>query len=372
MRTALTLVFAIIMLSAAAMAQECSLELTSPNTQAFLNEIASLNEQTQKCPIALPDAAKLVFGDEIVQLDIVRSLGTESVLFTNQGGVLKSIERKSGGATYLGTIKECAMDAMLGAETRAGALAFLILNNHVEIKGLTLWRRLKLFAVRPFLNMYFKKVQTEVPVNCEGPAAQGGIGPYQGKRVCDFYQQNKKLVSCEVSGTADNFCLTVMGSPHARAEKCDNGGQIICSLPCDMPPGTVTPTMCPFDNDRARGKQAAPLSWCPTTATTSAQPAKKPAGALCNHGGECQTGNCVGEGQGPPWTYRCSCDPFRYVGGPCPTTQTSTAPPGQKKNPGDVCQHGGECRTGNCVGVGSGPPWTYKCSCHPSRFETGC
>jgi hypothetical protein len=40
------------------------------------------------------------------------------------------------------------------------------------------------------------------------------------------------------------------------------------------------------------------------------------------------------------------------------------------KEVGEVCAHGGECITGNCVGVGQGPPWTYQCSCDPFRFAT--
>jgi hypothetical protein len=42
------------------------------------------------------------------------------------------------------------------------------------------------------------------------------------------------------------------------------------------------------------------------------------------------------------------------------------------KRVGQVCQHGGECETGNCVGVGQGPPWTYKCSCNAFKYETNC
>lgn len=59
---------------------------------------------------------------------------------------------------------------------------------------------------------------------------------------------------------------------------------------------------------------------CSTAAGTAAS--KKKVGEVCAHGGECETGNCVGIGQGPPWTYECSCDPFKYVAadtdGKCP------------------------------------------------------
>jgi len=95
----------------------------------------------------------------------------------------------------------------------------------------------------------------------------------------------------------------------------------------------------------------------------------RPAGAVCQHGGECESSNCVGVGMGPPWTYRCSCDPFRYTTSGCAVDQSLV--PRTKQN-GAVCQHGGECESGNCVGMGQGPPWTYGCSCDPFVFRTAC
>jgi hypothetical protein len=94
-------------------------------------------------------------------------------------------------------------------------------------------------------------------------------------------------------------------------------------------------------------------------------------GAICQHGGECTSGNCVGEGQGPSWTYRCSCDPMTYKTA-CPTKPTPQVDASGKRPAGELCDHGGQCKTGNCVGVGQGPPWTYRCSCDTSRFTTGC
>jgi len=105
-------------------------------------------------------------------------------------------------------------------------------------------------------------------------------------------------------------------------------------------------------------------------------PQNKNPGDVCQHGGECNTGNCVGVGQGPPWTYRCSCDPFRFVGGntegECPVgSDVAYEAPDGPLGPGEVCRHGGECESGNCIGVGQGPPWTYKCSCDPFKFVGG-
>ncbi|NTV24264.1 MAG: hypothetical protein HGA85_07915 [Nanoarchaeota archaeon] len=95
-------------------------------------------------------------------------------------------------------------------------------------------------------------------------------------------------------------------------------------------------------------------------------------GDVCQHGGECVSKNCVGVGQGPPWTYKCSCDPFTFKTS-CPAaSQPAPSNPSSKKPAGEICQHGGECTTGNCVGVGQGPPWTYRCSCDAFKYVTGC
>ncbi|MFC2174810.1 hypothetical protein ACFLQ2_02975 [archaeon] len=93
--------------------------------------------------------------------------------------------------------------------------------------------------------------------------------------------------------------------------------------------------------------------------------AKGAAGALCDHGGECESGNCIGVGQGPPWTYKCSCDPFKYVvEDPCQPTQPAQT---TGKAVGETCNHGGECVTGNCIGIVPGQ--LYKCSCDPFKYD---
>ena len=160
----------------------------------------------------------------------------------------------------------------------------------------------------------FNKIQKPLVIS---PSQQApDIGFYPGYRVCDFYQTNKKLVTCAAYKAADTFCAIVMQHKDARAEKCEENGIVICKLPCKTTPSYVIPKMCPFDNARPRGVQAPPLDFCEKE-IPQPKSEKKPAGAICNHGGECKSGNCVGVGQGPPWTYQCSCDPFKFVPGNC-------------------------------------------------------
>jgi len=96
---------------------------------------------------------------------------------------------------------------------------------------------------------------------------------------------------------------------------------------------------------------------------------KKKVGETCDNGGQCETGNCVGVGQGPPWTYKCSCNAFRFEGyasdGKC-AVNPSQPEQGTNKKVGETCNHGGECQTGNCIGVIPGQ--LYKCSCDAFKY----
>jgi len=102
---------------------------------------------------------------------------------------------------------------------------------------------------------------------------------------------------------------------------------------------------------------------------------KKAVGEVCNHGGECETGNCIYVGgEGADRTYKCSCDPFKYdpyVNSDGSCVGELTYPESNTGKPGDICQHGGQCETGNCIyQSGQGADRIYKCSCDPYRLDT--
>lgn len=138
---------------------------------------------------------------------------------------------------------------------------------------------------------------------------------YPKKQVCEFYQptspnakvvSNKKQVSCKAYRAADTFCMLSMGSRLAKAEKCEDNGQIVCSIPCG-----ITLARCSADINRPRGVNAPPIVSCPSKASSSTSQKKK-AGETCNHGGDCITGICLGTGR--PFNqnlYQCSCSQTR-------------------------------------------------------------
>jgi hypothetical protein len=142
------------------------------------------------------------------------------------------------------------------------------------------------------------------------------IGQYPGKKVCEFYQATKpgdpvratkKLVTCSAYKAGDTFCVNAMQSRFAKAEKCEDNGIIICSIPCTAQ-GASNLKMCASDINRPRGNNAAPIYFSGGMSLSSAAssvPAKKAAGQQCVHGGDCQSGMCLGVVPGQ--YYVCSC-----------------------------------------------------------------
>ena len=147
-----------------------------------------------------------------------------------------------------------------------------------------------------------------VTVRVQGPGGTVQADIPQDSYVCEFYQKNKKLVTCDALAAADSFCVTAMDSRFATAELCQDNGVILCSKPCKTNPQELKPQRCAFDGDRARGNQAPPLDFCTETITinTTTGPTKK-AGEVCVHGGECNTGYCLGQPSDNGIKYFCSC-----------------------------------------------------------------
>ena len=152
-----------------------------------------------------------------------------------------------------------------------------------------------------------KKVK-HVRVQVQGPKGMESADVPEDSYVCEFYQQNKKLATCGALAAADHFCVTAMDSRFATAVLCQENGLIVCAKPCKTNPQELKPERCAFDGDRPRGNQAPPLDFCTETVTvdTKTGPTKE-AGEVCAHGGECNTGFCLGQPSDNGIKYFCSC-----------------------------------------------------------------
>lgn len=259
-------VLCLFLLTSLVIAQDCGVD--AENTDAFLNEISALNAKLDECDVDVPSPMDRLFGDDVINVQIVRNDGSKDVLtITTQDGKVTSIE--DGGSdnpTYVATLAECALDNVLKSDDKAGALAYLYDKGHLTIGAHGVWRSIVFRVVMFFAGGAIEEASTEVDPTCP----------------------------------------------------------------------------------------------------------KKAVGELCNHGGECETGNCIGII--PGGVYKCSCDPFEYdpytdSEGNCPNVPEY--PESETGQPGDICQHGGQCETGNCIySHGEGAERTYKCSCDPFKLDT--
>lgn len=313
----LLIIFSVLILSIQLASAECTIKVNSKFTSELMNELSSINNQIQKCPIELPSLAKKLKDANLI-IDIKEEIGVEKkFLAETKSGKITKVSKTIPAdylSNYIITINEADLDAILQSEDALGTFSYIYRNGKIKITANKFWSKIKFFFVKPFIKIGLKSFQK--PILSNQPQQSKDIGSYPGYRVCEFYQINKKHVTCAAYKAADTFCVLVMQHKDARAVSCEEKGMIVCKLPCKTQQTYIVPTRCAFDNERPRGNQAPPLDFC-IPETEKPQPAKKSAGQICQHGGECNSGNCVGVGQGPPWTYECSCDPFRFVPGNC-------------------------------------------------------
>ncbi len=121
------------------------------------------------------------------------------------------------------------------------------------------WNQIKKFF------SYISKVTTirKITLQIKGLNGQTvSVSAPLDSRVCDFYQTNKKLVTCADPSAADYFCSIVMQSSFAKAVLCQENGVVVCSNPCHPPEYQAVPKQCAFDNERTRGSYAPPFDFC--------------------------------------------------------------------------------------------------------------
>lgn len=164
------------------------------------------------------------------------------------------------------------------------------------------------------LQKYNVTIQKNIVVSVQGVNGTESADVPSDSYVCEFYQQNKKLVTCGGLPAADSFCVTAMNSQYAKAALCQDNGVVVCYNPCTTKPAQVMPKQCAFDADRPRGNQAAPLNFCNETKTIQVNMnlGLKRAGEECNHGGDCKTGICLGVVDSGPRKNLCSCSQSRH------------------------------------------------------------
>ena len=86
-----------------------------------------------------------------------------------------------------------------------------------------------------------------VTIQVQGPSGTVSADIPEDSYVCEFYQENKKMVTCGALAAADHFCVEAMQSRFATAALCQDDGIIVCSNPCTTSPEQIKPKYCAFD-----------------------------------------------------------------------------------------------------------------------------
>ena len=175
-----------------------------------------------------------------------------------------------------------------------------------------------------------------------------------GKK-CSFKQGTvaggRILTTCNVKGAPDNFCIAAFGGlyPTARPVACAQNGEVVCNVPCSAA-GMKNLVKCPLG-----AVAAIPSGSCPTSSSSSVSSKGRTVqlGGLCKTQADCIESNGNG---GQNYVYcvgfspntRCSCSPNTQTTGGCQTNYANTT--NQPKGAG--CVHGGNCKSGVCVGPG--------------------
>ncbi|GEM_PF-6369263 len=273
-----------------------------------------------------PDAMKSLVGTNVIQAYVTSGASAKYYYAITQDGKVESSGRGRlllPQPTVLLWADQTTVDRILSSPDAAAETRKAIDKGEIKVEWKNnLFARLsfglfRLFPINlqggPAYAPYIPRNPPGLTIPAPNPSFNSQIGPYPGNYACEFYQissnppSNKKVVTCAAYKAGDNFCAIAMQSPQAKAVIC-NDQQVVCTLPCSA---VRVKFVCAFDVNRPRGANAPPLDFCPPPPTPPAGPSKKSVGSLCQHGGECTTGNCVGDGMGPPWVYRCSCNPFR-------------------------------------------------------------
>ncbi len=261
----------------------CPVKPTAKNTKSFLDEIPSLSDKFKQCPTKLNSAVSKLVGNGWVQVIIKMKDGSEQQLGVQlNNGQISSMQKGSVQSAYTVRTDEEAVDLLLNTENKFGVFSTLYNAKRITISANSFFKKIKLFFAKPILGGVAKKNIIDLSTI---QVKTIDIGPYPDKWACEFYQlpwpgSNEKKVTCEAYKAGDSFCVTVLQSPHAKAEICDPSGVVVCSNPCDAIPVQVIPASCPFDRLRERGTQAPPLNWCKPKAANTQSSGKSPANCM--------------------------------------------------------------------------------------------
>lgn len=135
----------------------CEISIDAINTDAFIQEIPSLNEKVTACSPEIPGYMKVLYknGDFNVKVG-----DSKQFMLTLTKGKLTSFTADiSSKPSYTAYISEADFDKILQSENMMGTMAYMYKQKRAKIEANPFSRKITLFFIRPFLNFGMGKAQ---------------------------------------------------------------------------------------------------------------------------------------------------------------------------------------------------------------------
>lgn len=201
-------------------ASNCPVKIKSKNTKDFFQEIPSLDTDLSICPLELSGTLNLALGGGVIRIDIkMNDNSFKSFYLKKSGKKITSISVKApGNLNYKVSTNEKAVDEVLTSNNKFRTYSRLYADKEITIKGVNLWPKIKLFFIKPILNIIAKR--NRPPLNQTlgpGPGGAGG-GSVSTPSECFEteprahigYQENHALWDRYTSETT-NVCQSAYG-----------------------------------------------------------------------------------------------------------------------------------------------------------------
>lgn len=264
----------------------CSFNPNAASVRALIGEASAIDAQFKSCSLTLPSTFGAITSNGNVLVDISMNDGTHeyfTITITNKQ--LTGFAYGQNSCAQRITASEDDVNVLLQSADRATTFQYMYAKKRIKLGGCTFVKKVYGFVTQPLGRFFAGRALPALP-------SGQTVTPQPGYRVCDFYQDTKKIVTCSAYKAADTFCVVTMQTTSAKAFKCEENGQVICGIPCQLPFGQIQPNQCPFEVSRQRGVQAPPIDSCPngignliapSTPTPVAQPQGKPANCDDTH-----------------------------------------------------------------------------------------
>ncbi len=189
-------VFAVVLSSS--FVQAACPDISARSTQELIQEIPSINQELQNCPIKLERGISLLVSHP-TQFDIAMRDGTtKSYTITLANGQITGVTQGATSCKKKVSTSEFILDRILGSQDRNNAVLTYFGNKGINVEGCTFFSKASLFVAKPFGRLFASigssPIPTGKPDNCDETFLQGHQGYAQNQALWDSYSSDTDKV----------------------------------------------------------------------------------------------------------------------------------------------------------------------------------